>query len=304
MEDHIKESIKQVDKNTWIIGSLILHSSSGRSDTSSWYDSTDNISYTLTNAPAPPPPAVPLIAKSPKILLVYQAGNSSAVWSIGTSAFCKVKLRVEGATSEAATLAFVQEQKPYFKTPSILHQAEDNSRSYLFLGRVPGRTLADAWPTLDETWKHYYVEAVVKVCETLEGWKGHALGGVDGKGIPEEYLVKLGAGTKDFRPEKLTEVCQLMGMDCSTFVFYHADLGPGNIIVEDVPKAGTVGIIDWEIAGYFPRGWIRTKFRISSGLDLPNPGVNESYWWRSEVQKLLEKHGFEDHVAEWQSWWY
>jgi hypothetical protein len=34
---------KQVDKNTWIIGSLILHSSSGRSDTSSWYDSTDNI---------------------------------------------------------------------------------------------------------------------------------------------------------------------------------------------------------------------------------------------------------------------
>ncbi|KAJ5922829.1 hypothetical protein N7516_010532 [Penicillium verrucosum] len=304
MNDHNKESIKQVDENTWLIGSLILHSSSGRSDTSSWYDSTDNISYTLTNAPAPPPPAVPLLANTPKISLVYQAGNSSAVWSIGTSAFCKVKLRVEGATSEAATLAFVQEQKPYFKTPTILHQAEDNNRSYLFLGRVPGRTLADAWPTLDETWKHYYVEAVVKVCETLEGWKGDMLGGVDGKGIPEEYLVKLGAVTKDFRPEKLTEVCQLMGMDCSRFVFYHADLGPGNIVVEDVPRSGTIGIIDWEIAGYFPRGWIRTKFRISSGLDLPNPGVNESYWWRSEVQKLLEKHGFEDHVADWQSWWY
>lgn len=251
-------------------------------------------SYTLTNAPAPPPPAVPLLANTPKILLVYQAGNSSAVWSIGTSAFCKVKLRVEGATSEAATLAFVQEQKPYFKTPTILHQAEDNNRSYLFLGRVPGRTLADAWPTLDETWKHYYVEAVVKVCETLEGWKGDMLGGVDGKGIPEEYLVKLGAVTKDFRPEKLTEVCQLMGMGCSRFVFYHADLGPGNIVVEDVPRSGTIGIIDWEIAGYFPRGWIRTKFRISSGLDLPNPGVNKSYWWRSEVQKLLEKHGFEE----------
>jgi hypothetical protein len=35
---------------TRLIGSLILHSSSGRSDASSWYDSTDNISYTLTNA--------------------------------------------------------------------------------------------------------------------------------------------------------------------------------------------------------------------------------------------------------------
>lgn len=170
------------------------------------------------------------------------------------------------------------------------------------MSRVPGRTLADAWPTLDEVWKHHYVEVVVKTCETLAGWEGPVLGGVDGKNIPEQYLTKRGA-VMDFHPQKLTEVCQLMGMDCSRFVFYHADLGPGNIIVEDVPKAGTIGIIDWEIAGYVPRGWIRTKFRLSSGLDLPNPGEGEEpHWWRSEVQKLLEKHGFEDHSADWVSW--
>ncbi|KAJ5971630.1 uncharacterized protein N7479_001548 [Penicillium vulpinum] len=271
MEDHL-------------IGDLILRSSSDLSDASSWYDSADNLSYTLTNAPTPPPPTVPLLADNPRIVLVQVAYG--------------------GATSEATTLAFVHEQKPHFETPRVLHDARDDTRSYLFLSRVPGRTLGDAWPTLDETWKHRYVEAVVKTCETLAGWKGDVLGGVDGKSIPEQYLTQRGT-VMDFRPEKLTEVCQLMGMDCSTFVFYHADLGPGNIIVEDVPKDGTIGIIDWEIAGYVPRGWIRTKFRLISGLDLPNPGAGEeTHWWRSEVQKLLEKRGFEDHSADWASWWY
>ncbi len=33
-------------------------------------------------------------------------------------------------------------------------------------------------------------------------------------------------------------------MDCSSFGFYHCDLGPGNIIVND-----RIGILDWETAG-------------------------------------------------------
>jgi hypothetical protein len=69
------------------------------------------------------------------------------------------------------------------------------------------------------------------------------------------------------------------------------------------PKVGSVGIIDWEIAGYYPRGWIRTKFRICSGLDIPNP-VKEQHWWRWEVQKSLGEHGFEDYSEKWGSWWY
>lgn len=43
-------------------------------------------------------------------------------------------------------------------------------------------------------------------------------------------------------------------MACSKFVFYHADLGPGNIIVEDIPETGTIDVIDWELASYFPKG--------------------------------------------------
>ena len=42
-------------------------------------------------------------------------------------------------------------------------------------------------------------------------------------------------------------------MDCLNFVFNHADLGPTNIIVENKLNSRKVGIIDFEIAGYFPQ---------------------------------------------------
>jgi hypothetical protein len=87
----------------------------------------------------------------------------------------------------------------------------------------------------------------------------------------------------------------------SKFVFYHADLAPGNILVEEIPETGDVGIIDWEVAGFFPRGWIRTKFRISSGLDLPDSATDTPWEWRSGVQKLLGAHGFVDHALQFDS---
>jgi hypothetical protein len=49
-------------------------------------------------------------------------------------------------------------------------------------------------------------------------------------------------------------------MDCLNFVFTYTNLGPMNIIVEDKPNLGKVGIINFKIAGYFPQSWIRTKF--------------------------------------------
>ncbi|OQD73402.1 hypothetical protein PENDEC_c015G01543 [Penicillium decumbens] len=193
MKDPVREPIKQVDENTWLIGPLILQRSSGYSDTATWYDRDDDLSYTVTDAPNPAPPSVPLAPDHPNIVLVYDAGDASAVWSIGKAAFCKVKLQVSGTTREATTLEFVRKKQPGFETPKILYETEYNGRSCLFLSRVPGRTLAEAWPTLDEKWKHHYVDAVVKICETLECWKSNILGGVDGKNNLQPYLIKFGS---------------------------------------------------------------------------------------------------------------
>jgi hypothetical protein len=299
MKDPLRESIKQVDANTWLIGPLQVRRSKGYSDTCTWYDEGDDASYTLTNASAPLPPTVQLSENDP-FQLVYDVGDSSAVWSVGNSAFCKVKLRVLGTTPEAATLSFVHKLRPDFEIPQVLHHTELGGRSYLFLSRVRGRTLANAWSTLDEKWRNHYMNAIVNICKFLESREGDMLSGVDGKNVFEPYLIRYGAEA-DYTPQNLQRECALMGMDCSKFVFCHADLAPGNILVEEIPETGDVGIIDWEVAGFFPRGWIRTKFRISSGLDLPDSATDTPWEWRSGVQKLLGAQGFVDHALQFDS---
>jgi hypothetical protein len=90
-------------------------------------------------------------------------------------------------------------------------------------------------------------------------------------------------------------------MDCSAFIFYHCDLGPGNIIVK--PAERSTGIIDWETAGFVPKEWIRTKFCISSWMDLPGQDQVSRVDWRRRVQKQLEKEGFSEIADQWMVWW-
>lgn len=293
-EDHISKSLKQIDSNTWLIDVLVLHRSPYPSDTATWNDDGDNSSYTLTDVFSPPP-AVLTPPDSPYIKLVHEAGDASAVWSIGNNAFCKVRYIEEGVTPESVTLNFVRDQRPSFETPKVLHHAFGDDRSYLFLQRVVGRTLDAAWPSLTEYWQRHYVNTAVNVCKEMAEWKGYRFGGVDGQNIPEYYLATP-SGSDDFSSVNLEAGCKAMGMDCSSFVFYHADLGPTNIIVEDKPSSGRVGIIDFEISGYFPRGWIRTKFRLSSGMDLSASATDNQTWWRAVIQKMLGAHGFEDYA--------
>jgi aminoglycoside phosphotransferase (APT) family kinase protein len=94
-----------------------------------------------------------------------------------------------------------------------------------------------------------------------------------------------------------------MGMDCSggEFYFYHADLGPSNVLIE-LPS-GVVNVIDWETAGYVPREWIMTKFRFCGGLDFnKEDGVAETYDWRVRVSRQLGKKGFPDVAESYVEW--
>ncbi|EER45456.1 predicted protein [Histoplasma capsulatum H143] len=43
----------------------------------------------------------------------------------------------------------------------------------------------------------------------------------------------------------------------ATCYFYHADLGPTNIIT--VGDGSVIGVLDWESAGYSPKFWIATN---------------------------------------------
>src|SRR6266536_2105638 len=105
-ENHINKSLKQIDSNCWLIGHLVLHRSPSPSDAATWNDDGDNSSYTLTDAPTPLLAATTPV-DSPYIKLVHEAGDASAVWSIGKNALCKVRYIEEGVTPESVTLKFV-----------------------------------------------------------------------------------------------------------------------------------------------------------------------------------------------------
>ncbi|KAI1198913.1 hypothetical protein F5X97DRAFT_298108 [Nemania serpens] len=297
-DQHINKSIKQIDAATWLIGDLVLRRSSVLSEKATWSDHSDHSNYHLVKqAPGVFVSTTPL--DSPHIRLIYECGDASAVWSIGSNVLCKVRYLEDGVTPESVALDFVRSKNPSFETPEVLSYEVYDNKSFLFMRRLPGRTLDRAWPTLDESWKRYYVHAVVGICQEMAEWKGDQVGGVDKQCVPEHFLVTP-PGSKMFG--LVPAGCEAIGMDCSSVVFCHADLGPTNIIVEDEPKSGKLGIIDFEISGYFPRGWIRTKFRISGGMDLSASASTCPTWWRSEMQKALGDRGFEDYSQAWMEW--
>jgi hypothetical protein len=145
-EAHIKNTLKQVNSDTWLIGSFLLRRSSGCSPTATWIDESEDSSYTITSAPTDHPAA--LQPDSPYIKLVHEAGDASAVWAVGPSALCKIRYIEDGVTPESTTLDYVRDQRPSFDVPTVICYFVDGDRSYLFLERLPGRTLDSAWPSL------------------------------------------------------------------------------------------------------------------------------------------------------------
>lgn len=295
-DQHILKSLKQIDKNTWLIGKLILRRISASSEFATWKDDDGSV-FLLTVAQEELLPTVTTDVDSPHITLIHEAGDASAVWSIGNNAICKARYTLPGITSESTTLQYVQDQNPSFTTPKVLHHAFDHDRNYLFLQRVPGITLSKAWPGLDDGWRKKYIDEIVRCIREMERWKG-PLGGVDGQGILENWVLVPGA-KRDYTPKNLRKNCEELGMDCSDCVFIHADLAPTNILVEEEPRTGRIGLVDFELAGFFPKSWIRTKFKASWAFDLDESTNSDPELYRMQMEKALEAYGFDDLSEVW-----
>lgn len=299
--DSIGQMFLPLDDNSWIIESLLLQRSAASpplNALASWKDVSSNVFFILSHALEHRPP-LQVSTQNDDVKMVHRVRDQSIVWFIGSNVVCKVKKLVDGVTREHTTLEFIRQQDFDFDTPRPIFYTETKTHSILFLRKLPGRTLSEAWPGLDDKWRSFYVQRIVQVCETLAKIEGHQACGVDGRYIPEQYLAR-GMTNKDYRPESIKMVCKEVGMATDTFVLYHADLGPTNIIVELEPNTGRIGIIDWECVGFFPRTWIRTKFTVCSGHDIPN--FADATQWRSKVSIALGQAGFEECGLKWMEW--
>jgi hypothetical protein len=124
-------------------------------------------------------------------------------------------------------------------------------------------------------------------------WKGHAFGGVDGQNIPLSCLAEPSEGYfEDISSASLAATCKLLGMDFSNLVFGHNALDHDCVIVEKEPKTGNIGIVYFEAAGFVPRSWIRTQFKVDAGSYQCFPDDRRN--WPVEILDGLEANGFDE----------
>lgn len=299
MTRHVRDSVKQIDAQSWLIGENFVVRRKDSAEESLWGDS-DGWGYTILDTPPFPPSTSPLPPES-HVPPIYEAGDASAVWTFG-DAFLKVKLvqDTKTATPEHVTLRRLAERELSFTVPRVLYHAQDDDRRYLIVSRLPGTTLNEAWRSMSDDDKEQYVHRIADICVELSDWESKAMTGVDGAQLPDNWLDPFHS-PHDFRSETLEGNCLQLGMECSTFVFCHNDLGPSNIIVD----RGAVGILDWEMAGFVPHAWIRTKFDVSYGMDFGWRDVHNDQVlaeWRKRVAKRLGEKGFPEVINAWKEW--
>ncbi|KAI3113246.1 hypothetical protein CBS147330_9868 [Penicillium roqueforti] len=305
LQPHLNDSIREVDKSSWLISNTLLLTRSSSpppdnipTDQACWSDSNGG-HFALSTAPESLPDSKPLTKDSSSISRVHAVDNQAAVWRAGEAFIKAHHMDYPDVTREHVTLQFLKDQQPQgFEFPNVLHHFETDSRYFLVISRVPGQLLHEAWPDMDENLRQYYIGKVADVCNRLAAWKGDTISGVDGHQLLERYLLKGNSKMADaLAPQQLLKNCTEMSMDVSTLVFYHCDLGPTNLLVDF--STGSLGIIDWELAGYVPIEWVRTKFRISAGMDFDYGDEDSKKDWRRKVAQHLEKMGYSDVLNAW-----
>lgn len=234
--------------------------------------------------------------------LIYQAGMSSAVWTIGSHAICKVKTWCEGMELESSTLAFIANKFPHIPSPHVIHSWLDKklNRSFLILRRIQGQTLERAWPSLTPDQKEQAASTVAQYCHDLAGVTSQNIQSATGCGVLEPFLnVRAEETHPTWKPRLLGPLSRtvtekylrristlptpLIGNE---FHFYHADLGPTNIILSD--DGFVKGILDWESAGFYPRFWISLKPYRSPGFNLDAPNDSRYAWADLLISKLSD----------------
>jgi hypothetical protein len=303
MPGHVRDSLKEIDENSWLIDNKLLLQRLASAQDYMWKDS-NGWHFTVSDAPSPLPETKPLSPDSP-LKLVYDVGDASVVFDLG-DAFLKVKKRHEfrDITPEPVTLRWLADRKLSFPVPKALYYTEDNDRIYFIVSRVRGKSIDEAWREMDGEQKQQCVSRVAEICQELSAWTSDAITGVDGARVFEPWL-DMFANPIDISPENLLRNCVHLQMDVSTFIFNHNDLGPTNVMV-DLENGCDIAIIDWEMAGYVPSAWVRTKLAGCGAMDFcwrgVDPDDSSMREWRERVAKQLENHEFPEVLEAYTRW--
>ena len=340
LDPKIECSIWPTGDGQWAVGTLMLcerlpsGANAPKSTVARWKDA-DGVDYCLY--PRDDQPLSP--DKDPAHALVKPKNFSSAIFEIGCDVLIKAKFTsLPWDNNEGEAIALVRERAPSVPVPEVIHYWRDPEweRAFLVMRRVHGKTIDDAWfkisakdqqQVLKEMAAHIKATADI----TAPRFQDPVGGPVTVSTFAGDDLFETQWGPRSipwpgpFTADELREHMRKeaggveppeMGSD---FHFYHRDIGPANVILSGTDSPSTestestvhvAAIIDWEVAGFFPKFWI--PFWIVSwpgdhGLSLTMQQCDEDVMLSREYQDglntWLRRQGFPN-GHEFHKWWF
>lgn len=174
----------------------------------------------------------------------------------------------------------------------------DSEPAWILMERIPGVQLGDGWPSMDEKLRERAIKELrghLKELHALRppvaGWIGSCTGGPaychrinnlapcgPFASVAEFHDYLVAPIKRCPRPEWVTKYRDRLGDHYDT-IFIHADLSRENILVD--PETGKItGIIDWEMAGFWPEWWEYRKAMIGSS----------KRWWAEMVDQVMDQY--------------
>jgi Phosphotransferase enzyme family len=214
---------------------------------------------------------------------------------------------------ESDTLAFLALKFPHIPIPEVVYTWLDTEleRTFRLLKRIEGQTLQSAWLSLSSGQRDQVATTVAQYCRDISTLRSPLFQSATGRGVYDLFLnVKAESSHPSCRPRLLgpfqrhtfEKYLQKMSKQPTpalgdSFCFYHADLGPTNILVSN--DGEVKGILDWESAAFYPRFWVSLKPYLSAGFNLDTPESRRE--WADLLIVKLSEAGFEFNMkhVEW-----
>ncbi|CAG9945501.1 unnamed protein product [Clonostachys rosea f. rosea IK726] len=242
------------------------------------------------------------------------SGGSAAVWCIGDRHF-KAYAWHGGMELESTNIRFVKDKVPSVPVPDVIYEWTDPdfNRSFLVTKKIRGRTLEEAWLHLGPRRRELLAEEVACHISQLAKHTSSSFKTVCGRGVFEPRLLEkpreerpcwlprlLGPFKEedDMRNYMLSISNEVPPEIDQEFHFYHAELGPKNIILRE--NGAVAGIINWESAGYYPSFWVATKPLLDT-FDL-ECDREEPKSWAHLLRRKLEVHLFTEQDRKYERW--
>lgn len=182
-----------------------------------------------------------------------------------------IKIGDKSRVSEAAAMRLLSE-KTSLPIPKVYDAyVQEDGRGVIIMEYIEGVTLDQAWPSYDQAQRSSVLYQLRNYLTESRSITANVISSIDGKACCDQFFAAGSIGYGPYRDETafkegLVYALQQRGhhawfrmvaslirsMRGNGIVFTHNDLTPSNILVRD---GMVVGILDWEMCGFYPDYW-------------------------------------------------